>query len=88
MSDYDKYVLDIDNEGPLTNDQIESITISTTRNLPGVDTAIKPMEDTMLDHLEQARELADYGSEEKRILTEAWNEIADHQKETGEWYDE
>lgn len=42
----------------------------------------------MLDHLEQARDLAEYGTEEKGILTAAWNDIVDHQKETGEWYDE
>jgi|AntDeeMinimDraft_4_1070355.scaffolds.fasta_scaffold02883_2 hypothetical protein len=84
---YDKYVLDLTNDSPLTNEELIKMLACALRPINGVDTGIQPMEDTMLDHLEQAREIADSGSEEKRILTEAWNEIAEHQKETGEWYE-
>jgi hypothetical protein len=84
---YDKYVLDLTNDSPLTTEELIIMLACALRPINGVDTGIQPMEDTMLDHLEQAREIADSGSEEKRILTEAWNEIAEHQKETGEWYE-
>lgn len=85
--DYDKFVLDLSNESDIDDEYLLKAAVNMLRCIPDVDASIKPMDDTMLDHLEQAREMAEPGSEEDRIITEAWNEIAEHQKETGEWYE-
>lgn len=82
------YVLSLYNDSDIDNKTISTMVHSALISIHGLDCTVKPMEDTMLDHLEQACDLAEYGDKEKNILTAAWNDIVDHQKETGEWYND
>jgi len=84
---YDKYVIDLSNKSDIDDQHILNVITGMLRGMPEVDAAVAPIEDDMKGNLKQAMEQADPGSEEGRIITEAWNELAEHQKETGEWYD-